>query len=73
MGGLQVVHSKSKDCYDYILSPQFFYEPGECGDTNHDLTVSNGDLLSSDDQLISAVLIQLNTDMYLDGETRFLW
>ena len=63
--------NNSKDCYQYILSPQFFYTPGDCGDVNHDIKVSNGDLLSSDDQLISAALIQLSTDMYLDGERGF--
>lgn len=53
-------------CYSPMDSPAFFDEQGECGEVNHDLKIIKGDIKTADSNtingVISAVLIQLNTD-----------
>ncbi len=59
-------------CYTPIDSPMFFSENGDCGGVKHDLIVEKGDLkgsgINSFNSIISAVLIQLNSDQVFDGE-----
>lgn len=53
-------------CYTPIDGPMFFYENSECGVVKHDFKLKSGDLKSAEtgsvDSIISAVLIQLNTN-----------
>lgn len=59
-------------CYTAMDSPTFFYVSGECGEANHDLKIVKGDLKTADintiNSVISAVLIQLNTDKVYEQE-----
>lgn len=59
-------------CYSAMDSPAFFYVQGDCGETNHDLKIVKGDLKTADintvNGIISAVLIQLNTDKVYENE-----
>lgn len=59
-------------CYTAMDSPVFFYARGECGDANHDLKIVKGNLKTADintlNGVISAVLIQLNTDQVYENE-----
>lgn len=58
-------------CYSAIDSPSFFYAAGDCSTTNHDLRIVSGDLEGGEDSnsgLLSAILIQLNTDRRASGE-----
>ncbi len=48
-------------CYSEMDNPTFFYEAGKCGEINHDLQIKNGNL-TSNNSLISSILIQLHTD-----------
>lgn len=59
-------------CYTAMDSPAFFYAEGDCGEVNHDLKIVKGDLKTADintvNGVISAVLIQLNTDKVYENE-----
>lgn len=59
-------------CYTAMDSPAFFYAGGECGEAHHDLKIEKGNLKTADintlNGVISAVLIQLNTDKVYDNE-----
>ena len=59
------------DCYEAITSPSFFDIEGECGIVNHDIKVSKGGLATSDNSILSAILIQLNSDQKSEGERGF--
>lgn len=63
-------------CYTAMDSPVFFYTEGNCGEVNHDLKIIKGDLKTADttemNSVISAVLIQLNTDKR-EGNERGWW
>lgn len=50
------------------MNPSFFYEDGDCDNTNHDIRITSGDLDGSDLDVVSAVLIQLNTDARFDSQ-----
>lgn len=59
-------------CYTAMDSPAFFYVEGDCSTVNHDLVITKGDLETADintiQGVISAVLIQLNTDQVYENE-----
>lgn len=59
-------------CYSPMDSPAFFYGQGDCGEPKHDLHIIKGDLKTADSNtingVISAVLIQLNTDKVYQSE-----
>lgn len=59
-------------CYTAMDSPAFFYAQGDCSEVNHDLNIVKGDLKTADintvNGVISAVLIQLNTDKVYEHE-----
>lgn len=58
-------------CYTAMDSPAFFAQDGDCGVIKHDLRIKEGDLkrtgIGDVNSIISAVLIQLNTDQVNDG------
>lgn len=58
-------------CYTPMDSPAFFYGEGDCDIVSHDLMVKSGDLSPDENQIISAILIQLNSDLVKDGERGF--
>ena len=58
-------------CFSEIQSPAFFYKEGDCGEVNHDLMIESGGLSSQENQIISALLIQLNSDRLKNGERGF--
>lgn len=60
----------SQYCYTPMDSPTFFGINGECGILLHDLDIEDGDLKAGD-ELISAIIIQLTTDMVYDKERGF--
>lgn len=50
-------------CYSPMDCPTFFPIDGDCESVNHDLVVREGDLTEDEVRTISAVLIQLNTNL----------
>jgi phage gp46-like protein len=49
-------------------SPDFFAGESDCLSSKHDVKIQNGGLAQNSDPIISAILIQLNTDANVDGE-----
>ncbi len=54
-------------CYTPMESPDFFGGVGDCVTIGHDLEAKNGGLAGGN-SLISAILIQMNTDANSNGE-----
>lgn len=60
-----------KRCYTEMRCPSFFYGEGDCETIEHDLRIIEGDLSEDTNGVLSALLIQLNTDKFFNGESGF--